>query len=265
MDQEPAMERPELPELDAIMRAVDELRVQEQRLAQAKAAVAAAVDGLVDVVDPAVRLDAAVYAYWHAPETNAMQLAKLTVGKASSALMLKQADAVSIGVDCGRCGEDLAIVSRTMMHKVLTASAGRILCEACREAVQREWQEERARRDREEGDRRRVLARLPYAEYLATPEWQAERASVMRVALHVHGRLSCEVCPEREGLWFVHRELDLIDRVERVSLLCGTCAGALEGVGKLARPRTPANRAHRNLLDPVERAFRVERGWDEPR
>lgn|GEM_PF-2730237 len=266
------MDRPTSPELDAIMDAADDLRLLEARvaaeLAEARQRLALKVDALAEVTDPSDRLRAAVYAYWYAPEASANQLALLTVGKPSSSLMLRHSKGVSIGISCDRCSENLPITSRSMMSDVLKRAANneqrwaegyRFICPACEDAVSEQRKVEWNLRDREKEERRQVLARMTYTEYLATPEWRGQRSYAESLMLEARGKLTCEVCPEREGLSYVHSQFDLLGGNEVVNLLCATCSGALERAGKLARPPLSANRAPRIELDLAEREFRTER------
>lgn len=265
------MDRPSSPQLDAIIRAASNLRAMETLVSEAKTRLVAEVESLATVADKSERLAAAIYAYWHVPETNANQLAKITVGKESSALMLKHADAVSIGVSCDRCKADLEITSRAMMQKVQAASTGsfkrwaegwKVICADCQVDVFDVRRNEHEQRDMAVKKRRLVLATLSYEEYLRTPEWHEQRNRALDMVLYLQGELSCEVCRERDKLSLVHRQLDLASGTEEVSLLCATCSGALEQVGKLARTPITANQEARLDLDPIEKSFRIDRGWE---
>lgn len=270
------MDRPTSPELDAIMSAAEELRLLEARaaaeIAEAKRGLASKVEALVHITEPSDLLRAAVYAYWHAPEVSANQLAVLTVGKPSVQLMLRRSGAVSIGLSCDRCARELPITSRSMMSSVLKAAADnqsryaegyRFLCPSCQEAVFDEREEARLRSERDNEARRQALARIEYSDYLETEDWKNRRESVKAWMLAARGKLSCEVCPEREDLSFVHTQFDLMNGAEAVALLCSTCSEALERAGKLARSPLKANRAPRIELDLAERSFRAERHEEE--
>ena len=76
-------------------------------IAEANRQLAVKVDAFAEIVDPSDRIKVAVYAYWHAPEVSANQLAVLTVGKPSAMAMLKHFGSVAAGIACDRCGRDL--------------------------------------------------------------------------------------------------------------------------------------------------------------
>lgn len=271
------MKRPDSPELDAVLTAAEDLRALEARvaaeIAEAKRQLAAKVDAFAEIVEPSDRIKVAVYAYWHAPEVSANQLAVLTVGKPSAMAMLKHFGSVSAGIACDRCGRDLPITSRSMMADVLKAAADdqarwregyRFVCPTCRAEIYDA--RDRVQRDRDliREERQRVLAAMTYVEYLGTPEWQGRRQGVMSWMLEERGMLTCEVCPEREGLSFVHSQFDLAAGQEAVTLLCRTCSTALLTAGKLGHAPLPANRVGRTELDRAETEFRTHRHGGPP-
>lgn len=194
------MQRPKVSQLDSIMAAVNELRVAEQRAAEAKTTLTERVAELQDVADHASRLDAAVYAYWFAPETNANQLAMVTTGKAHPAAMLRQADAVSIGVACDRCRQDMKITSRAQLRDTQRRSLDqgppmpegyRVICRPCRDEVYAARSAAHYQQGLVDDARNRILAQLSYADYLETPEWRKHRDRVVSGTLYEWRELTC--------------------------------------------------------------------------
>lgn len=266
------MERPQIPQLDAILSAVEELRAAEKAVTERKARLASRVDELASVVDPQLKLAAAAYAYWFAPEVNANQLGLLTTGKASPVLMLKAAGAVSFGVACDRCQADIPIRSRTHLRGVQQsisnmgaryAEGYRVLCDLCWEAVQEQrwanWEEQREAREA----RDRELARLTYDDYLLTSDWLDRRDYALANTLLAEHHALCAVCEERENLSAVHLAFDLDNHREKIELMCGTCSTALAGAGKLAVTPRERNRVRRVHLDALARKHLGESspGW----
>lgn len=263
------MDRPNLPQLDAILEAVDQLRDLEERKATAKAELDARVKALEAVSDREARLRAAVYAYWFAPEINANLLALAVTGKAHPSAMLSKAGAaVSIGVACDRCGEDMEITSRTQLRDIQRAvgethyrmpEGYSVICAGCREAVYDARREEYELREGERDARSRVLARLSYRDYLRTPDWENRWRVAAEFMLFERHELSCETCEQRDDLSFVHQSFDLVGTEERILLLCRPCWIALESAGKLAERPIAENRADRRELDRLEAAFIADR------
>jgi hypothetical protein len=263
------MDRPNLPQLDTILETVEQLRELEERKAALKATLDAHVKALETVGDRDARLQAAVYAYWLAPEVNANVLALAVTGKAHPSAMLKKAGAaVSIGVPCDRCGEDLEITSRTQLRDIERAvkethyrlpEGYSVLCSSCREAVYAERSEEYERVQDEQDAQSRVLAQLSYRDYLATPDWAARRERAADFALYERHELACELCRQRDELSFVHQTFDLVGRDERIILLCRPCWTALAAADKLAVEPIAENRADRRELDRMEAAFLADR------
>lgn len=265
------MERPELTELKALLAAVDDLRAAEEKVVDAKARLVDRVNDLGNVADRALRLNAAIYAYWVAPEVNANQLALVTIGRNHPTAMLKNSDGVSIGIACDRCHQDMEITSRTQLRETMRCAneqctlmpeGYRVICGPCREAVYEARYAAHLERAELDDTQRRNLERLSYRNYLLTPEWAERRAQAISEALSVHGELTCQICTAQEPLSFTHLSLDLVGHVERVELLCATCWGALDAAGKLAHTPVEENRAYRFELDQMTAVHNRMRGRD---
>lgn len=264
------MRRPESPQLDRILATVDEMRGLEADLAVLKERLATEVADLSTIADPGARLDVAVYAYWLAPEVNANQLAVATTGKNHPAAMLRGTGSVSIGVSCDRCGVDMEIISRAQMKEVATRAAGgrcplpegyRVVCPECWDAIRDERAVEHDAAEAERRRRRLAIARLPYADYVATPFWRLRRDRHLDLLLHVGGDLECEVCEGRDDLSVVHGVLDLAADHEEMKLLCAPCWRPLAAAGRLAADPVEANNVHRVDLDAMVDSFHEGRGF----
>ncbi|MGA0606576.1 hypothetical protein ACO2Q0_11290 [Phenylobacterium sp. VNQ135] len=244
------MERPNSPQLDTLLATVEELRLQEARLAELKALVATQAQALSQIANKASRIEAAIYAYWYAPEVHASDLALGATGRAHPGRLLKAAGPVSVGVPCDRCGEDLPIRSRNEMKETQErlrssprwAEGYRVLCLGCEEAVLDARRLASDRQDKARAARCQVLAALPYADYLRTPEWRDAMAQHLWFRAHEFQNLGCEACGSEEERGVYHKSLDDLGHADDVVLLCATCRGALAGAGKLAGEPGPQNR-----------------------
>ena len=75
------MQRPENPQLDAIFATVERIREAEASLRALKARVAAEAHTLAEISDKRARVEAALYAYWYAPEVNASDISFGATGR----------------------------------------------------------------------------------------------------------------------------------------------------------------------------------------
>lgn len=118
------IKRPEVAQLDAIFATVAKIHRAEARLAALKEQVAQEARALAEIPDKRLRIEAGFYAYWFAPEVPATDIAVGATGRPHPARLMKLAGAVSIGIPCDRCQEDLPIRSRSQMKDILALSGG---------------------------------------------------------------------------------------------------------------------------------------------
>lgn len=246
-----AMERPESSELDAIFATAAEIRATEARLKELKVQGSAQAQALANIPDKKIRLAAAIYAYWYAPEINASDLSFGATGKAHPSALLKLVGPVSVGVPCERCGQDMPITSRANMKAVLDgvqsgprwAEGYSVICAPCQEAVMAARDVEREREEKARAKRSRELAAMPYPAYLETEEWRTQRDHYLWFLLESHqSDLGCETCGAGGDRGIFHKSLDHLGFGDEIIVLCDPCASALLGAGKLAGPPGEGNR-----------------------
>ena len=250
-DDRSTMDKPDCAELEAILATADEYRATEARLKALKTQGSAQAQALAGITDKRTRLAAATYAYWFAPEINASDLAFGATGRAHPSALNKLMGPVSIGVNCERCDRDLPITSRTQMKAVLDGVQGvarfaegyRVICTPCREAVLAARDVAYREEDSLRSERQRVLAAMPYADYLETEDWRDQRDSFLSCLIDLrHTDLGCETCGSQGQRGVFHRSLDRLGAGDDLILLCAPCATALQGAGKLAGPPCEGNR-----------------------
>lgn len=256
------MHKPSSVELDAILATVAQIRESEAHILQLKARLATEAKGLSAIEDRKDRIQAAVYAYWFAPEAHASDLSFGATGRSYAGELRQHAGSVPTGIECDRCSAELEITSREQMKTVLSRSKNksnyaegyRALCGECREVVFAERDIEYERREREVAARGSAIARMSYAEYLQTEDWRQQREHHLSNLLAAHRTpLECEACAEAESLGVYHRNLEALGLRDDLILLCDTCRDALLGAGRLAGAPGPQHRVSKTHADMLAR------------
>jgi len=261
-----AIKRPEAPQLDAIFATVDKIHRAEKRLAALRQQVVQEARALAEIPDKRLRIEAGFYAYWFAPDVPATDIAIGSTGKPHPGKLLKLAGPVSVGVPCNRCGEDLPIRSRSHMKEVLEqARSGpsslpryRLVCIPCQNALQEEALNDRMAECDAWDARQRELAKLSYAEFLQTPEFEETRdLHLWWLADRTHA-LECETCNADTSLGMYHKSAGDEGGFSDTILLCTSCRDALVAGGKLAGPPCEGNLILPELLASFLEAVRAE-------
>lgn len=260
------IKRPKVPQLDAIFATISKIHRAEARLAALKEQVAKEARALAEVPDKRLRIEAGFYAYWFAPEVPSTDIALGATGRPHPGKLLKLAGAVSVGVPCGRCQEDLPIRSRSHMKEVLDlardsrSSSGhpRLLCIPCQNALDEErWRERGAELDAHDL-RQAELAAMSYAEYLQTPEFEEARDLHLWWLADRTPTLECETCNGESALGVYHKAPGEEAIYGDVILLCTSCRDALAAAGKLVPPAPEGNLIPPELGESIRQARRAE-------
>lgn len=243
-----SIERPRVAQLDALLATVAKIHDTEAKLSALKEQVAREARALAEIPDKRLRIEAGFYAYWMAPEASASDIALGATGRRHPAELMKLAGAVSIGIACGRCQEDLPIRSRTEMKEVLDQARGasafpetyQFLCIACQNALDEERLSERMAECDAADARDRELAAMRYAEYLQTEEFEAARDTYLWWLADQHNAIVCETCDAGTGFGTYHKAKESGGRGDLV-VLCAACRDALLAAGKLGEAPLEAN------------------------
>lgn len=260
------MRRPDHPQLDAIFSTVDEIRLGEERLSHLKARVATEAQALSQIADKQARIEAAIYAYWYAPEVNASDIAFGATGRTHPGRLIKMGGPVSLGVPCDRCTEDLPIRSRAQMKETLDRLRGpvrwpegyRVLCLLCEEAIHEQRRTSSDQLHVEQQRRRRELAAMRYDEYLKTADWREIRDRYLWSRAYEHQDLACETCTSTEERGVYHKTTEGLGGQDDLVLLCSTCRDALLAAGRLTGPPGDGNRLANHHVVQLLAARRAE-------
>jgi 5-methylcytosine-specific restriction endonuclease McrA len=103
----------------------------------------------------------------------------------------------STGVPCANCGNDLIAKSRTQYRHIKSTRA--LLCTTCDDAHGAQEKSLRNLRERAWNDRRDLVRKMPYADYLHSPEWQTTRVAALKRA-----RYACQLCRATNTTLDVH-------------------------------------------------------------
>ena len=151
--------------------------------------------------------------------------------------------------NCESCGFQLKVKSRTEFEYYFkkneserTAPPGFInrdslLCKNCEDGLEKKRREARVAQDRKiEGERSwriAVLQKMPYKEYLQTPEWNEVRTDALKRASY-----RCQVCNANKTTLDVHHrtyERRGEERANDIIVLCRDCHGTFHRNRKLAQ------------------------------
>jgi len=261
-----SIDRPKVAKLDALLATVGKIRSAEARLAGLKEQASRKARALADIGDKSLRIKAGFYAYWFAPEIPATDIALGATGRSHPARLMKLAGAVSIGVPCERCKEDLPIRSRSQMKEVLDQASDpnrrrgtyRLICVACQNALDEESLQERLAECDAYDVRRQELEAMSYAEYLETAEFDEARALHLWWHADRYQALECETCDDATTLGIYHKPPENGARYGGLIMLCAVCRDALVTAGKLGEAPLEANLIPRELATRVLEAARVE-------
>lgn len=239
------LEKPNAPELDAFLAAVDELRAAEQRVKDQREVAAAKALAFAGIKDKRLRQEAGCYAYWMAPEVSVEAISMGASGRRHPAKMLRQMGGVSIGISCDRCKDEIPVFSRNDMKALVAGSwwleGYRHLCYPCQSAVMSERDQERRAQDAADHAVAQTVKAMSYAEYLASPVWQDQRERMLGYLLLDRRSLECEVCQDPEHLGFYHRSLEQLGLRDDLMMLCRGCREPLAASGRLAGEPGTAN------------------------
>jgi len=261
-----AIRRPEAPQLDAIFATVEKIHRAEKRLAALREQVAQEARALAEIPDKSLRIEAGFYTYWFALAVPATDIAMGATGRPHPSTLLKLAGAVSVGIPCDRCGEDLPIRSRSHMKEVLEqARSGpsslpqyKLVCIPCQNALQKQSLNDRMAECDAWDARQRELAKLSYAEFLQTPEFEeARNLHLWWLSDRTHA-LECETCNADTSLGIYHKSAGDHGGFGDSILLCTPCRDALVAAGKLAGQPCEGNIVLPELLASFIEGVRAE-------
>lgn len=256
------MDKPEQPELEALVTTAMEIREAYDRIAYLKQRIAREALGLSSIADKSERMRSAVYAYWFVQEAPVGELSFAVTGRTYAEELRKHAGKVPLGLTCDRCGTGLAIASRSQLKEKMSRMEGRsrlprgyeLHCEDCLGELRAERDAEYRAAEEESLARCRVLAAMPYADYLKTPEWETQKIRYLENLLMAHrAPFSCETCSDDVALGVYHSTLERLGRLDDLVLLCEICLGALSAQNRLAGLPAPEHTVSPALTHRLEK------------
>jgi len=152
-------------------------------------------------------LELAAYLYWMIPEVRPEPLAEAVIGERNTHRLRKQLPAITAGIHCDRCNAPLSFKSRSQLQDAIREAKGTaklveqgislwaegyiyvMVCKSCRKEILSERAVREAKETQARQRRLDELRRMPYPEYLRTPEWQARRLRHLQSAGN-----RCQVC-----------------------------------------------------------------------
>lgn len=167
------------------------------------------------VIKP-VRDTEAAHFYWcteiKTTEISATYFGGMHTSKIAAAI----GPAVFVGIQCGRCSKPIYAFSRAdgtdriaeiercktidPRFSIRADWADPCICHECKRELYDAYMAAPRAETRRREERRRELQRMPYAEYLRTPEWKATRDNAVKRA-----RGCCQTCSSADRLNVHHR------------------------------------------------------------
>lgn len=236
------MKRPNVPAMDDLEAVIKDLYETEEAMQTLRARLDEVVREIaMQAKEGSELIDTMTYLYWMVPEVKSVSIAKAFLGEPNLHKLLEVVSPIEAGLHCERCGRQLQFSSRTKLKQSQVelkkkyprwAEGYKLVCNTCKEEIFAERQIEyecqraayRARLDE--------LRRMPYREYLQTPEWQARRKQHLRSAGY-----RCQVCNASGRRLDVHHrtyEHRGEETFKDLIVLCEDCHQLFHSEGKLA-------------------------------
>ena len=246
---------PALSDLQAEIEAIEDVREEERRAHEvAKIRMAAVQEKIQDTLvtlniqigdNGEIRARTLQYLYWMQPDIEVTWLAEAFGLEAHQVSEL--AGRFTLSLKCSRCNADydVSFKHRETMRSILHyyhkyAETHITMCKTCRQAIRQEQLTQSEAHDIElaamqasRDARLQQLRRMPYQEYLQSPEWNRRRTEQLRRA-----GFRCQVCNEANVQLHVHHrtyERRGNEAFRDLIVLCSSCHSLFHSQGKLAR------------------------------
>lgn len=228
-------------EIQAILKDIEETANSLQTLKDRLDDVVSALGS--DVADKELLIELVAYLYWMVPEVRSRSLAMAVTGDTNVHRLKRHLPAVTAGVQCDRCEEPLVFNSRNKLHQTINDLKNRqkrgfywpegylLVCDSCRDEIFAERNVQYRQEEDARQNRLNQLRRMPYREYLLTPEWKERRQRHLKSAGY-----RCQVCNSDDKMLDVHHrtyERRGEELFKDLIVLCRTCHGIFHREGKL--------------------------------
>jgi hypothetical protein len=232
------MEKPSSEIIEQIISVIEDMREMESAIKELKEKANSLVS---NIVDESNKLDIAAYLYWLYPEIRAKELAHAVIGESNVHKFLNSIQSVTANINCDRCEQLVEIKSRTQLNEEIKrtnsgyshwAEGYRVLCKTCQTEVMAERHAQSQTSERARNQRLNELIRMPYREYLQTPEWKERRLKHLKSVGH-----RCQVCNSPiQPLDVHHRTYERrgLEYYKDLIVLCRDCHSTFHDAGKLA-------------------------------
>ena len=237
IDDEPLTSLEPMKQLDSMLDDISEMETAISELKHRIREIPAILRKQITNVGDRTRI--ARYLYWTVPEIPPSIIRSELLDddrKAGICPLLKS----SLGIKCDSCQELLIFTSRTKLAELnrecreahRKGYSFEVLCQQCRDERSQEhdaaWEKIRD----EQRARELELQRMPYREYLLTPEWQERRKQQLRSAGY-----RCQVCNTNGTALNVHHrtyERRGCEYYKDLLVLCQSCHELFHSEGRLA-------------------------------
>ncbi|MGI0489793.1 hypothetical protein ACN4EK_30610 [Pantanalinema rosaneae CENA516] len=234
------MKRPDTPTMLEIESILQDLEEMEEAINQLKIRLEQLPAQIASELDTeAERIEAAKYLYWSIPRLSSKTIAKDLLG-VSVRNIRNYIPSTEEFVPCERCQQSIYFTTRSHAHelkgrlrkdKKYYAEGYKIICDTCwQEILQRRGNHDQQRYSRF-CQRLNELQKMPYQEYLKTPEWHSRRQKHLQSA-----GFRCQICNAKGVTLHVHHrtyERRGIERFTDLIVLCCKCHELFHQQGQL--------------------------------
>jgi 5-methylcytosine-specific restriction endonuclease McrA len=227
------MKRPDVPAMTELESTLQKIKDMEDVINVLKKKLKRQVGEIAHQLDDNDKKEAAQYLYWVHSELSAGDIAKSffdTTGNRLSYII-----GSTYTTPCRKCGEPVVIKSR-MQLKALSSSgiycpSSYYICDSCDKESTIKSHKEWIEKEEAKKDRLLELKKMPYKEYLTTPEWQETRKAQLKRANY-----RCQVCNSNEKSLNVHHrtyENRGEETYKDLIVLCQDCHETFHSNGKI--------------------------------
>jgi hypothetical protein len=230
------MKRPNIPAMKDLEDTFKEIEDTENRINFLKETVKLIMAEAASQVFEDEKENLAEYLYWTYPELSAGDIGSNVLGITGNKLYLI-VKGISDKKNCKECGKPIMIKSRAEMKRFSLKtgygynSSWDEVCESCREKILKKNYTEYIIKEEAKKYRLLELKKMPYKEYLTTPEWQETKKAQLKRA-----NCRCQVCNSNEKSLNVHHrtyENRGEETYKDLIVLCQNCHETFHSNGKI--------------------------------
>lgn len=239
------MKRPDTPimsEIESILQDIEEMEEAINQLQTRLENLPAQIANELET--EAERIEAAKYLYWSVPRLSSKIIAKDLLG-ISVRNIKKYIPSTEEFIPCERCQQNIYFTTRSHAQELKRrlrkdkryySEGYKIICDTCWKEIVQQREKNNQQKYSRYFERLNELQKMPYQEYLKTPEWRQRRQKHLQSA-----GFRCQVCNANGVTLHVHHRTYERRGTERFSdliVLCRECHELFHQKGQLQAPNS---------------------------